>query len=139
VPLRRCIQIHTSKAHISSCYSNTTCFGPTDCHHQVYRLQRKYLPRFHAATVGTATHSTTEKKTQHTNKIYTRPRTRTYNKNSHSKIVSEDIIGLNICCGLVVKSFRLQIQRSLVRFPALPDFRRNRGSGTGPSQPREDN
>jgi hypothetical protein len=33
----------------------------------------------------------------------------------------------------------LQIQRSWVRFPALPDFLRNSGSGTGSTQPREDN
>jgi hypothetical protein len=31
----------------------------------------------------------------------------------------------------------LQIQRSRVRFPALPDFLRSSGSGT--DQPREDN
>jgi hypothetical protein len=30
----------------------------------------------------------------------------------------------------------LQIQRSRVRFPALPDFLRNGGSGTGSTQPR---
>jgi hypothetical protein len=33
----------------------------------------------------------------------------------------------------------LQIQRSRVRFPALPDFLRCSGSGTGSTQPREDN
>jgi hypothetical protein len=33
----------------------------------------------------------------------------------------------------------LQIQRSRVRFPALPDFLRNSGSGKGSTQPREDN
>jgi hypothetical protein len=33
----------------------------------------------------------------------------------------------------------LQIQRSRVRFPALPDFLRSSGSGTGSTQPREDN
>jgi hypothetical protein len=33
----------------------------------------------------------------------------------------------------------LEIQRSRVRFPALPDFLRNSGSGTGSTQPREDN
>jgi hypothetical protein len=36
-------------------------------------------------------------------------------------------------------SFWLQIQRSRVRFPALPDFLRSMGSGTGSTQPREDN
>jgi hypothetical protein len=33
----------------------------------------------------------------------------------------------------------LQIQRFRVRFPVLPDFLRNSGSGTGSTQPREDN
>jgi hypothetical protein len=37
------------------------------------------------------------------------------------------------------QSLWLQIQMSRVRFPALPDFLRSRGSGTGPTQPREDN
>jgi hypothetical protein len=34
---------------------------------------------------------------------------------------------------------RLQSQRSRVRVPALPDFLRSSGSGTGSTQPREDN
>jgi hypothetical protein len=33
----------------------------------------------------------------------------------------------------------LQIQRSRVRFPVLPDFLRNSGSGTGSTQPPEYN
>jgi hypothetical protein len=33
----------------------------------------------------------------------------------------------------------LQIQRSRVRFPAVPDFLRSSGSGTGSTQPREYN
>jgi hypothetical protein len=33
----------------------------------------------------------------------------------------------------------LQILRSRVRFQALPDFLRSSGSGTGSTQPREDN
>jgi hypothetical protein len=33
----------------------------------------------------------------------------------------------------------LQILRSQVRFPALPDFLRSSGSGAGSTQPREDN
>jgi hypothetical protein len=33
----------------------------------------------------------------------------------------------------------LQIQRSRVRFPALPAFLRSSGSGTGSTQPSEDN
>jgi uncharacterized membrane protein len=37
------------------------------------------------------------------------------------------------------QSFWLQIRRSRVRFPDLPDFLRNRGSGTGSTHPREDN
>jgi hypothetical protein len=43
-------------------------------------------------------------------------------------------------CGLVVRDpgYRLQIQRSRVRFQALPDFLRSSGSGTGSTQPRED-
>jgi hypothetical protein len=41
-------------------------------------------------------------------------------------------------CGLVVSSW-VQIQRSWVRFPVLPDFQRNSESGTGSTQPREYN
>jgi hypothetical protein len=39
-------------------------------------------------------------------------------------------------CG---QSSWLQFQRSRVRFPVLPDFLRSSGSGTGSTQPREDN
>jgi hypothetical protein len=39
----------------------------------------------------------------------------------------------------VGQSFWLQIQISRVRFPALPDFLRSRGSGTGSTQPLDDN
>ena len=35
------------------------------------------------------------------------------------------------------QSFWLQIQRSRVRFPALPDFLSSSGSGKGSTQPRE--
>ena len=35
------------------------------------------------------------------------------------------------------QSFWLQIQRSRVRSPALPDFLSSSGSGTGSTQPRE--
>jgi hypothetical protein len=35
------------------------------------------------------------------------------------------------------QSFWLQIQRSRVRFPALPDFLSSSGPGTGSTQPRE--
>jgi hypothetical protein len=37
------------------------------------------------------------------------------------------------------QSFWLQIHRSRVWFQVLPDFLRSRGSGTGPTQPHEDN
>jgi hypothetical protein len=37
------------------------------------------------------------------------------------------------------QSFWLQIQSSRVLFPVLPHFLRNMGSGTGSTQPREDN
>jgi hypothetical protein len=37
------------------------------------------------------------------------------------------------------QSFWLQIMRSHVRYPALPDSLRSSGSGTGYTQPREDN
>jgi hypothetical protein len=37
------------------------------------------------------------------------------------------------------QSFWPQIQRSWVRFPALPDFLRSNGSGTGSTHPHEDN
>ena len=37
------------------------------------------------------------------------------------------------------QSFWLQIERSRVRFPALPDFLSSSGSGTGSTQPREVN
>jgi hypothetical protein len=37
------------------------------------------------------------------------------------------------------QSFWLQIQRSRVHFPALPDFLRSRGYGTGSTQPCEEN
>ena len=37
------------------------------------------------------------------------------------------------------QSLWLQIQRSRVRFPALPDFLSSSGSGTGSTQPREVN
>ena len=37
------------------------------------------------------------------------------------------------------QSFWLQVERSRVRFPALPDFLSSSGSGTGSTQPREVN
>jgi hypothetical protein len=37
------------------------------------------------------------------------------------------------------QSFWLQIQRTRVRFPALPDFLRSSGSGAGSTQPRKNN
>ena len=65
-----------------------------------------------------------------------------------------DRISFGICClrgfGVLLllvgpplwssgQSFWLQIQRSQVRFPALPDFLSSSGSGTGSTQPREVN
>jgi hypothetical protein len=41
-------------------------------------------------------------------------------------------------CGLLVKSSWLQIQRSTVRFPELPNFLGSSASGTGSTQPRDD-
>jgi hypothetical protein len=41
-------------------------------------------------------------------------------------------VNFDSLCGLVVESSWLQIQRSRVRFPALPDFLICSGSGTGP-------
>ena len=41
---------------------------------------------------------------------------------------------ISIVCG---QSYWLQIQRSRVRSPALPDFLSSSGSGTGSTQPRE--
>jgi hypothetical protein len=37
------------------------------------------------------------------------------------------------------QTFWLQIQRSRIRFPALPDFLKSRGSETGSTLPHEDN
>jgi hypothetical protein len=50
-----------------------------------------------------------------------------------------DIVGLGPPLWSSGQSFWLQIQRSRVRFQALPDFLRNSGSGTGSTQPREGN
>jgi hypothetical protein len=53
-----------------------------------------------------------------------------------ARLVSSFNLVLDRLCG---QSFWLQIHRSWVRFPALPDFLRSSGSGTGSTQPREDN
>ena len=45
--------------------------------------------------------------------------------------------GINKACNNSGQSFWLQIQRSRVRSPALPDFLSSSGSGTGSTQPRE--
>jgi hypothetical protein len=54
---------------------------------------------------------------------------------------------INLCYLIIINrpplwssghSFWLQIQRSRVLFPALPDFLRTSGSGTWSTQPRED-
>jgi hypothetical protein len=57
-----------------------------------------------------------------------------------------DSLKISVCLYLFMPPFWsscqsswLQIQRSRVRSPALPDFLRSSGSGTGSTQPREDN
>jgi len=54
-----------------------------------------------------------------------------------------DFVGLVLYTGPPLwssgQSFWLQIQRSRVRSPALPDFLSSSGSGTGSTQPREVN
>ena len=61
-----------------------------------------------------------------------------------SDTVSSEVIFLFYCVTLhrlplwsSGQSFWLQIQRSRVRYPALPDFLSSSGSGTGSTQPRE--
>jgi hypothetical protein len=54
-------------------------------------------------------------------------------------VLGDVIVWQDRLCSVVVRSFWLHIQMSRVRFPALPDFFRSRGSGTGSTQPREDN
>jgi hypothetical protein len=49
------------------------------------------------------------------------------------------IVGVRPPLWSSVQSFWLQIQRSRVRFPALPDFLSSSGSGPGSTQPREVN
>jgi hypothetical protein len=44
----------------------------------------------------------------------------------------------SMLCGLVVRAPGYR-SRILIRFPALPDFLRSSGSGTGSTQPREYN
>jgi hypothetical protein len=61
----------------------------------------------------------------------------------HDMYISRGLVRLTLLqyyrlCGLVVRSSWLQIQGSRVRFPALPDFLRSSGFGTGSPQPRED-
>jgi hypothetical protein len=46
---------------------------------------------------------------------------------------------LDRLCGLVVRVPGYRFSRSRVPFPSLPDFLRSSGSGTGSTQPREDN
>jgi len=57
--------------------------------------------------------------------------------------VSVNLWFLVLCSGPPLwssgQSFWLQIQRSRVRSPALPDFLSTSGSGTGSTQPREVN
>jgi hypothetical protein len=42
-------------------------------------------------------------------------------------------------CGLVVRVLGYRVPEFRVRFPALPDFLRSSGPGTGSTQPREYN
>jgi hypothetical protein len=49
------------------------------------------------------------------------------------------VLSLDRLCGLVVRVSWLKIQMFRVGFPAVPDFLRSSGSGTGSTQPREDN
>jgi hypothetical protein len=54
-------------------------------------------------------------------------------------INSTNIIIITIIIIIYGQSLWLQIQRSRVRSPALPDFLSSSGSGTGSTQPREVN
>jgi len=60
---------------------------------------------------------------------------------SLDRLLNEIYIHIYICVCLSSsgQGFWLQIQRSRVRFPALPDFLSGSGSGTGSTQPREVN
>jgi hypothetical protein len=49
------------------------------------------------------------------------------------------LLGIRPPLWYIDRSPWIQIQRSRVGFPALPDFLRSSGSGTGFTQPREDN
>jgi hypothetical protein len=58
----------------------------------------------------------------------------------------KDMLVFTTCCVICEpplwssgQSSWLQIMRSRVRFPALPDLLRSSGSGTGSTQPHEDN
>jgi len=63
-----------------------------------------------------------------------------YNSRTHdTSIVPNPQIVRLPCRYSSGQSFWLQIQRSRVRFPALPDFLSSSGSGTGSTQPREIN
>ena len=56
-----------------------------------------------------------------------------------SYIILYTLFSFSVCYLSSGQSFWLQIQRSRVRFPALPDFLSSSGSGTGSTQPREVN
>jgi hypothetical protein len=58
---------------------------------------------------------------------------------TQTKTSLEVILGIGPLLWSSGQSFWLQIQRSWVRFPELPNFLRSSGSGMGPTQPREDN
>jgi len=63
------------------------------------------------------------------------------NNNNNNKVVYNNIMLLLAICIPPLwssgHSFWLQIQRSRVRYPALPDFLSSSGSGMGSTQPRE--
>ena len=54
-------------------------------------------------------------------------------------MITAQFDSIRLSSGIPIRSFWLQIQRSRVRFPALPDFLSSSGSGTGSTQPRKVN
>jgi hypothetical protein len=60
-------------------------------------------------------------------------------KMKHSSIILDCRLDMRPPLWSSGQSSWLQIQRSRVRFPALPDFLRSSGSGTGSTQTHEDN
>jgi hypothetical protein len=58
---------------------------------------------------------------------------------SNCKVISELLIGKETASVVYWSEFLITGPEVRVRFPALPDFLRSNGSGTGSSQPREYN